>query len=75
MRPVPGLRSSPLIAVTGFGQESDRQLSREAGFDYHLVKPVVVDRLKGLSNRPAEVGALTPTLKRGEGRPLALPRP
>jgi DNA-binding response OmpR family regulator len=29
-----------LIAVTGWGQEGDRRLSHEAGFDYHLVKPV-----------------------------------
>ncbi len=29
-----------LIALTGWGQESDRQRSREAGFDRHLVKPV-----------------------------------
>ncbi|MBC7852874.1 MAG: response regulator, partial [Pirellulaceae bacterium] len=28
-----------LVAMTGYGQESDRQLSREAGFDHHLVKP------------------------------------
>jgi CheY-like chemotaxis protein len=29
-----------LFAVTGWGQEEDRRRSREAGFDYHLVKPV-----------------------------------
>lgn len=29
-----------LIAMTGWGQESDRQRSKEAGFDEHLVKPV-----------------------------------
>ncbi|MFL5329167.1 MAG: response regulator [Gemmataceae bacterium] len=29
-----------LIAVTGYGQDEDRRRSREAGFDYHLVKPV-----------------------------------
>lgn len=28
-----------LVAVTGWGQEEDRRRSREAGFDYHLVKP------------------------------------
>ncbi len=33
----PGLR---VIAVTGWGQETDRQRSQEAGFDLHLVKPV-----------------------------------
>ena len=29
-----------LVAVTGWGQESDRQRAREAGFDRHLTKPV-----------------------------------
>jgi PAS domain S-box-containing protein len=29
-----------LVAVTGYGQDSDRQRSREVGFAYHLVKPV-----------------------------------
>jgi len=28
-----------LVAMTGYGQESDRQRSKEAGFDHHLVKP------------------------------------
>jgi CheY-like chemotaxis protein len=31
---------TPLIALTGYGQEEDRQRSREAGFDLHLTKPV-----------------------------------
>ena len=34
-----------LIALTGYGQEKDRQRSREAGFDAHLVKPVEIDAL------------------------------
>ncbi len=29
-----------LVALTGYGQESDRRKSREAGFDRHLVKPL-----------------------------------
>jgi signal transduction histidine kinase/ActR/RegA family two-component response regulator len=29
-----------IVALTGWGQESDRRQSREAGFDAHLVKPV-----------------------------------
>ncbi len=31
--------------MTGWGQESDREMSRAAGFDHHLVKPVEMDRL------------------------------
>jgi two-component system CheB/CheR fusion protein len=26
--------------MTGYGQERDRRMSSEAGFDHHLVKPV-----------------------------------
>lgn len=29
-----------IVAVSGWGQEQDRQRSREAGFDHHMVKPV-----------------------------------
>ena len=29
-----------LIAVTGWGQEADKRMSQEAGFDHHMVKPV-----------------------------------
>jgi len=31
-----------LIAVTGWGQEEDKKRSRQAGFDYHLTKPIDV---------------------------------
>ena len=39
MRQQAGLQNAVLVAVTGYGQESDRQTSREAGFRHHLVKP------------------------------------
>ena len=29
-----------LVALTGWGQERDRQRTRDAGFDLHLVKPI-----------------------------------
>ena len=38
----PGAR---LVAVTGYGQDGDRQRARAAGFDRHLVKPVTWDGL------------------------------
>lgn len=41
-----GARCPTLIAVTGWGQESDRQKAMEAGFDRHLVKPVSPRDLK-----------------------------
>ena len=34
-----------LIAISGWGGDVDRQLSQEAGFDRHLVKPVVPSEL------------------------------
>jgi signal transduction histidine kinase/ActR/RegA family two-component response regulator len=34
-----------LVAISGYGQLEDQQLSREAGFDAHLVKPVDLDAL------------------------------
>jgi PAS domain S-box-containing protein len=37
-----------LIATTGYGQESDRQQTKEAGFDHHLVKPVDPNKLQDL---------------------------
>jgi signal transduction histidine kinase/CheY-like chemotaxis protein len=46
--------ASLLIAVSGWGQEEDRQRSLEAGFDYHLVKPVEFDELWKLLNRASE---------------------
>jgi len=39
LRQTPELKETRLIAITGYGQESDRQRSREAGFDEHLVRP------------------------------------
>ena len=43
-----GFENVPLIAMTGYGQEADRQQSRQAGFDAHLVKPIDPDRLQDL---------------------------
>jgi PAS domain S-box-containing protein len=53
------LRSSRLIgnatvaAMTGFGQDSDKERSAQAGFDLHLVKPVDFDKLDALMTRIA----------------------
>ncbi|MBA3270749.1 MAG: PAS domain S-box protein, partial [Acidobacteria bacterium] len=40
LRQLPGLGDLWLVALTGYGQESDRERSRTAGFHHHLVKPV-----------------------------------
>jgi PAS domain S-box-containing protein len=38
-------KQTPLIALTGYGHEESRLHATEAGFDYHLVKPVDPDAL------------------------------
>ncbi|HVJ26731.1 MAG TPA: ATP-binding protein [Vicinamibacterales bacterium] len=48
LRETPGLEGIRLVAVTGYGQESDRQRSAAAGFHHHLVKPVDLDEVQGV---------------------------
>jgi len=48
LRKIPGLSGLRLIAVTGYGQESDHRKSLEAGFDHHLVKPVDVAAIEAV---------------------------
>ena len=48
LRQTPELKEMRLIAITGYGQQSDRQRSREAGFDEHVVKPVEWRKLEEL---------------------------
>jgi nitrogen-specific signal transduction histidine kinase/CheY-like chemotaxis protein len=52
MRAEPWGRSARIIAVTGWGRDADKQRSRDAGFDEHLVKPVPTDHLKALLSQP-----------------------
>ena len=40
LRAAPETAGCVLVAVTGYGQESDRKRTAAAGFDHHLVKPV-----------------------------------
>jgi PAS domain S-box-containing protein len=52
LRKEEGLASCVLAALTGYGQERDRQESRAAGFDHYFVKPVdpstLLDLISGL---------------------------
>jgi CheY-like chemotaxis protein len=48
IRKQPGGKNVFLVALTGLGREEDRQRSREAGFDTHLLKPVWPATVKGL---------------------------
>ncbi|MFA6985952.1 MAG: response regulator, partial [Arenimonas sp.] len=42
----PDNRRPRLVALTGWGQEEDRRLSEEAGFDEHLVKPADLETIE-----------------------------
>ena len=48
LREIPGLARLQLVAVTGYGQESDRRKAIEAGFHHHLVKPVNIDDVEAM---------------------------
>jgi CheY-like chemotaxis protein len=48
LRELPGMAAVSLIAVTGYGQPSDRQRTQDAGFAHHVVKPVDLDTLDSI---------------------------
>lgn len=50
---LPGLGTTVLIALTGYGQEDDVRRSHEAGIDHHLTKPVDLERLQQLLADPS----------------------
>jgi len=54
IRADPGLAGIRLIALTGWGADSDRRRTQESGFDEHWVKPVEPEKLMSLVNRPAQ---------------------
>ncbi len=51
IRQQPWGRETVLIATTGWGQASDREAARDAGFDHHLVKPVDPDAVSAILAR------------------------
>ena len=48
LRAEPATAGAVLIAITGYGQEHDRQKSFAAGFDHHMVKPVDLAKLTAM---------------------------
>lgn len=46
LRRVPGMENVILIALSGYGQQADRERSESAGFARHLVKPVDLNELE-----------------------------
>ncbi|MEW6373787.1 MAG: ATP-binding protein [Pseudomonadota bacterium] len=63
LRSLPGTAGALLVAITGYGQESDRAGALAAGFDHYLVKPIDTARLEGIlarGRRPDALAAATP---------------
>jgi signal transduction histidine kinase/ActR/RegA family two-component response regulator len=48
IRSRPGWAAIRLIALTGWGQDADRERTRQAGFDHHVVKPIDIEYLRQL---------------------------
>lgn len=48
-----------IVAITGWGQEDDRQRAREAGFDHHFTKPVDYAALLEVIDRDGPPNAAT----------------
>ena len=71
LRRLPGLRGVPLVAVTGYAQDDDRQRALDSGFTEHLAKPLDPERVLECIER------LRPAGGRGHVRktaPAAKPR-
>jgi CheY-like chemotaxis protein len=50
--PAPELRGARMIALTGYGRETDIDLARSAGFEAHLTKPFDVAKPEALMTAP-----------------------
>jgi PAS domain S-box-containing protein len=48
IRALPRSQRVRIVALTGWGQATDRQRTREAGMDHHLIKPVSLDDLRSV---------------------------
>lgn len=48
IRAKPALDAVVLVALTGWGQATDRERTMQSGFDFHLIKPADVHQLKNL---------------------------
>ncbi|MBC5784410.1 response regulator [Ramlibacter sp. USB13] len=51
MREDPDLSGTTLVALTGWGTETDQKQALQAGFDYHLTKPAAPDQVQELLAR------------------------
>jgi CheY-like chemotaxis protein len=54
IRALPQCQRVRIVALTGWGQASDRQRTRDAGMDLHLIKPVSLDALRSVLASPEQ---------------------
>ena len=59
IRDQPDFQNVVLVVLTGYGQDSDRRNSLEAGFDHHLVKPARLAQLQQILATVPMSGAVT----------------
>lgn len=52
LREIPGVEEARIVAITGYGQESDKAEAKLHGFDAHVVKPVSFDKLQSVIAAP-----------------------
>ncbi len=64
MRENPAMREVVLIAMTGYGRQVDRDQSRAAGFDHHLVKPLDFEKLNEVLKTSTAQGKRPPAFVR-----------
>lgn len=57
-----------IVALSGFGEGKDRRLSKEAGCDFHVVKPILPDVLRNLVSSIGMMQYRPPT-KEHQGAP------
>jgi CheY-like chemotaxis protein len=77
LREAPDSERLILVALTGYGQEADKQQAKAAGFDYHLVKPLSLEALQDLLATlptPLPIRNAPPIALELESRPLR-PKP
>jgi CheY-like chemotaxis protein len=69
LRDLPELNGVRLFALTGYGQQSDRQKARDAGFDHHFTKPIdlgAIDPVLAVDVSRAQRAKQAPARRQGE---------
>jgi CheY-like chemotaxis protein len=72
LRAMPEIATVVLVALTGYGRDEDRRRAKEAGFDFHFLKPTTLTTIEqflaGLPSRHAGAIPLTSGKPQGSTR-------